>query len=605
MKSRVFLPSILSGVLLWCCFYPLNWWPLAFVALVPYLTLVRAEGIGPWRRYTAAWLGGLVFAALAMKWMRVAHPMMALAAWPAASVYISLYWPAALLLLRRLDRLGNPPLALTVPLVWVALEFVRAHFPTGFAFMKPLGLFQHSGLAWYFLGHTQHENLPLLQVADLGGVYLISAAVASLNGALHDWAVRLHFFRWFVNWPRGWRMPVFRSEMMNLSGAMTLLVVLLFYGGYRLLHKPFEVGPRVSLLQESVGQNDKMNNQSSLFTLYAGRSEAAAAKSPKPDLIIWPETCFPYPDITLGKPEDLSTLRDEEYQLDYLLQEGRLDPRRLNQDVLNQPDMARVKALYELGRKRYASTFWRTNVLLGLSAVEWDGTTQHKYNSARLIYPDGSPGPRYDKMNLVPLGEFVPFRSTFPWIQKLTPYEHDYHCTAGDRLTRFSIETKKPNQDEPKTYRFGVVICYEDSDPSIARQYNNWANTGEPVDFLVNISNDGWFDGTEEHEQHLALARFRAVETRRTVVRAVNMGISVVIDPDGRIRELPNFLEDGLAASKKVAATVTADIPLDTRGTVYAALGDWLPKLCWLVLFCLFANQWLRRRLLVRRTGTQ
>src|SRR5207249_2148518 len=129
----------------------------------------------------------------------------------------------------------------------------------------------------------------------------------------------------------------------------------------------------------------------------------------------------------------------------------------------------------------------------------------------------------------------------------------------------------------------------EDSDPYLARQYV----ASEPVDFLVNISNDGWFDGTEEHEEHLAICRFRAVETRRSVVRAVNMGISGVIDPDGRVVALPKKLDEvghptvpceSWSASKKVEGVVSAVVPLDTRDSPYARLGDWVPAACWAVL---------------------
>src|SRR5262249_56421242 len=80
-----------------------------------------------------------------------------------------------------------------------------------------------------------------------------------------------------------------------------------------------------------------------------------------------------------------------------------------------------------------------------------------------------------------------------------------------------------------------MVICYEDSAPYLARQYARPEGGEPPVDFLVNTSNDGWFDGTAEHEEHLAVARFRAVECRRALLRAVNMGISAVIDGNGRV----------------------------------------------------------------------
>ena len=98
----------------------------------------------------------------------------------------------------------------------------------------------------------------------------------------------------------------------------------------------------------------------------------------------------------------------------------------------------------------------------------------------------------------------------------------------------------------------------------------------------MNISNDGWFDGTEQHEEHLAICRFRAVESRRSVVRAVNMGISAIIDPDGRMVALPNA--ESWEKSKKISAIVRGEVPIDTSGTLYAYLGDWVPALCWLAI---------------------
>jgi apolipoprotein N-acyltransferase len=193
-----------------------------------------------------------------------------------------------------------------------------------------------------------------------------------------------------------------------------------------------------------------------------------------------------------------------------------------------------------------------------------------RYNSALLFAADGELQGRYDKMHLVPFGEYVPYRDIFPWMKAFSPYDWDYSVTPGREMTHFQLGE----------YRFGMLICYEDSDPWLARQYV--ANNGTPpVDFLLNISNDGWFDGTAEHEQHLAICRFRAVEARRSVARAVNMGISAVIDGSGRIVALPG---KSWAESKKVASVVTANIPIDRRSSLYARWGDWFPAGCWILI---------------------
>src|SRR2546421_614088 len=127
---RLFIPAIVSGLLLWASFFPLDLGPLAFVALVPWLTLVRADGVSRRRRYLAAYVGGLAFYLPALQWIRVAHDAM-YASYFFLAFYCSLYFVIALFLLRRLDRLAHWPLAFTLPVIWVSLDYCRAHFPSG------------------------------------------------------------------------------------------------------------------------------------------------------------------------------------------------------------------------------------------------------------------------------------------------------------------------------------------------------------------------------------------------------------------------------------------------------------------------------------------
>ncbi len=561
---RVYSPAVLSGLLLWVAFFPLNLGPVAFVALVPFLSLIRAEGIGAKRRYFAAFLGGLAFYTMALGWVRVAHPAMALFAYPGMSLYCSLYFPLALFLLRRLDAL-KLPFALTLPLVWIALEYFRAHFPTGFPFMKSVNAFQLIGFGWYFLGYTQHAVLPLLQAADLGGVYLVSAVVASVNGMVYEWALRARPFQWLLGLPRAWRPYTFHREMVVTAMTALFALVVLGYGSYRLIHPPFANGPRVAAIQESIPQNEKMGDEASLFQRYNLLSTNAGGASPVPDLIVWPETCFPYPWYQLSDGADPATAPDE-------VRKG-------------------LEANAALGE--FAKKNWRANTLLGLNAVDYDGRQMWKSNSALLVRPGGKiDGARYDKMHLVPFGEYVPLKETFPWLQAFTPYTHDYSCRPGESFTTFALKPLDPKVKK-RDLTFGVLICYEDSDPSIAREYN--PSSGRPgADFLVNMSNDGWFDGSEQHEQHFAICRFRAVESRRSVVRAVNMGISGIIDPDGRVKELPDY---EWSDSKKKVAIVSGEVPLDSRGSFYALAGDWVPGLCWgLLLAGLGLARWRATR---------
>lgn len=624
-KARVFLPSVLSGVLLWTAFFPLNWWGVSFVAMAPFLTLVRAEGVRRWERYLAAWFGGLTFGLLAAKWLGASpEPVMAYFAWPGVGLFLSVFWPIGLFLLRRLDRLGRPPLALTFPVVWVALEYFKAHFPTGYPFLKWIGLYYPSGFPWYFLGHTQHANILLLQAADLGGVYLISAAVGAANGAVHDLLVRVPLFRWFVNLPRGWRPPIYRAELMATAGAVLVVGGLMTYGAFRLVHPPFDTGPKVAVLQDNIPQKRLMEDGALVFSRYDRMTRNVAKGGTPPDLVVWPEACYLFRDITFvgatvaerdavarSLPEDwphgfslaVQETTEKRPMLDsaWLAGMEQDDRNRRAEEMKEVPANERWKLdasgyweLLHSGLREHARTRWQrdpdnpqTSVLLGSEAVEWDGKVEKRYNSARLILPDGKPGPRYDKTHLVPFGEYIPFKDWIPALSQLTPSPNSPMCQPGSAFTRFPLSAARKNaqgQVEKRKYTFGVVICYEDTDATIARRYNQWSGEPNPADFLVNQSLDSWFDVSEELDQHLAISRFRAVEARRPLLRSVNLGISAVIDGDGRIVELPGLLDDGWAASKGVSRAMVVDVPLDGRGSPYAAVGDWVPLLAWVGL---------------------
>jgi apolipoprotein N-acyltransferase len=188
-------------------------------------------------------------------------------------------------------------------------------------------------------------------------------------------------------------------------------------------------------------------------------------------------------------------------------------------------------------------------------------------------------------------------------MKAFSPYgDTDYGIVSGDRSVRLPIAE----------YRFGVLICFEDSDADLARTYAG-GDGEQSADFLLNISNDGWFKGTSEHEEHLAISRFRAVECRRSLGRAVNMGISAIIDGNGRVLapnkigetasgytwEVPQNGATELPVSrwsefKKVKGVLTGVIPIDHRTSWYARWGDWLPWTCWLLVVALLIFGWMR-----------
>jgi apolipoprotein N-acyltransferase len=182
------------------------------------------------------------------------------------------------------------------------------------------------------------------------------------------------------------------------------------------------------------------------------------------------------------------------------------------------------------------------------------------YNSAVLLDHSGRELGRYDQIDLVPFGEFVP--PLFAWVNRITKETSDF--IAGHDIKVFSSAG----------HRYGVFICYESAFPDLVRQF---ANSG--ADVLVNLSNDGYFGHSIAREQHLLLARMRAVENRRFVIRSTNDGITAVIDPAGRIaKRLPPYRQLGAMVNY---GGVKAP-------TFYARHGDWFAWSC-LVLTVLFS----------------
>src|SRR5262249_50387811 len=164
-ERRVVLCALATSALLYLCYFPVAWGFLGWVALVPLLGLVRSTARSRWI-YGSAFLCGLAFYLPVIQWMRVADPRMAFT-WIALSLWCSLYLTLTIFLARQLDRRTPLPLVLTLPVVWTAVEFIRAHFLGGFP--------------WYLLGYTQHRFETLIQVVDVTGVYGLSFLLVAVN----------------------------------------------------------------------------------------------------------------------------------------------------------------------------------------------------------------------------------------------------------------------------------------------------------------------------------------------------------------------------------------------------------------------------------------
>ncbi len=401
------------------------------------------------------------------------------------------------------------------------------------------------GFPWYFLGHTQHDWPALIQICDVTGVYGLSLAVALVNGLLCDWVLALAPGRatgetgvseW--TWPR-----------LRTAAVLALIGGYLVYGHQKMAPTAFVQGPQIAVLQADHPQGVRISGSASEIIADYRKLQAAATQHGNPLLLIWPETSFP----------GIVDLAD-------------IDPNWKPRPV-------------------------RPNIPFHLLGAETELVLPDKsrklFNSSVLVDPSGHPIiEHYDKMHRVPFGEYVPFKSALPFMNLLAPYETDYSITSGEKLTRF------PLPHGPEGMTFGAAICYESGDAWLFRKLAG-ADGLPAVDFFVNQSNDGWFHGTEEHEQHLLLLRFRAVETRRPVIRAVNMGISGWIDAYGRVLAPKAFADsNGLAFNisaeplptsrwgefKKKPFSLIGLIPAAAGSSFYVVWGDWLPALLTVLL---------------------
>jgi len=189
-------------------------------------------------------------------------------------------------------------------------------------------------------------------------------------------------------------------------------------------------------------------------------------------------------------------------------------------------------------------------------------------NSAEMLDPSGKVVDRYDKINLVPFGEFIP--PLFGWVNKITKEIGDF--VPGERVVVFPAGEHK----------LGAFICYESVFPDLVRQF-----TRSGAEVLVNLSNDGYFGNSAAHAQHLEIVRMRAAENRRWILRATNDGISAAIDPRGRVRErMPPFTQ--------TAAVMSFDY--ETAQTPYTSHGDWFAWVCFASGFLMSAVSQAHRR---------
>lgn len=336
-----------------------------------------------------------------------------------------------------------------------------------------------TGFPWCLLGYTQYKHIGLIQIADLCGVYGLSFFIILLNGLIF----RLFFKGSFKNkaFPK-WETLVTALIAGGIFG----------YGQYCLsadkMKKQYHKNIKAATIQGNINQSVKWNPAYQTSTVATYQKLTRAVHDFSPDLIVWPETSMPF----------------------FFQNKGEL-----------------TRKVFSLAKESGAS------LVFGCPAYKHIGGTTRYFNRAYLITPDNKPPKYYDKVHLVPFGEYVPLKKFLFFVNRLVPAAGDFK--SGDRTVVLSH----------RNLLIGISICFEAIFPEIAREQ---ARIGANI--LVNLTNDAWFGMTSAPYQHLSMAVFRAVENRRPMIRSANTGFSAFIGTQGQIiKQSTLFNKEVLKAS--------------------------------------------------------
>lgn len=490
----------LSGILLWASFPPLDLGFLATVALAPWwaalLSRDRPTGL-------SSFLLGAAFFHLSLGWLtHVTVP-----GWIALCLYLGLYFLLLDLVSRPILRLGVPPI-LALPVLWTGLEHVRTVAFTGFP--------------WLALGHAGWRMGLVRQAADLFGVAGVTFLFALTSAFAAEAAAA----------PPPGSPARARGPRRSLLAAAWLAA--LGYGALRPATLALEDGPRVAAIQENVPQSVALPPPAP-GVLRRMCEETQRIRPGECDLVLWPET--------------MVSMEAEAYGQRFVIQ-----------PPLDAPIAEHVLADIRTAAKRAGCPILAGAFGLSPAGASAPGKRPPHRNCAWLVRPDpAAPLERYDKIHLVPFGEYIPLRKTFPFLARLVPFDMT-DLESGDQATRFLLGR----------WTFAAAICFEDTVAGVVRRLAAPDAAGRKIDFLANLSNDGWFGTSWELDDHLAASVFRAVEHRISIVRSVNTGATSAVDPLGRVERIR--LADG--SDRGAPGVLRARLSTCPSVTLYARIGD-------------------------------
>ena len=516
-----YLVALLAGLLLASAFP--KWSFAGFAWIAPALLMFAANGKSGADAFRVGCVSGLAFWLASLYWLLLIPyawhgiPFLPALGWVLLAAYLALFTGAWMWLVSVLSSTRQLPSSwvarvawtLTAAAAWVALEMLRARLLGGFP--------------WSFLGVSQYQLVPLIQVAAFTGVYGVSFLIVWFSLALFSAAQLI------LRNPS--KRHVWQAEII----LPLAVVVVCFTGGLFQMKRGVaaENSVRVTLVQPSIPQTviwEPSENEKS-FTAFLALNEAALTN--QTDVLIWPESAVP----------------------------------EMSQE--------NCRAISDLAQKHHV---WL--VLNGEDATASPTVTNY-FNAAFLVNPQGRLTTAYHKRKLVIFGEYVPLVRWLPFLQWFTPIVGGW--TAGEKPVRFEVERRAPSRPEADStsklagtvpgapIKTATLICFEDTFADVTREAAQ-----DDLDFLINLTNDGWFGDSSAPWQHLANAVFRAVENGVPLLRCANNGVTCAIDSHGRVEKV---FRDA-RGSEYGSGALTVAVPLlrtaeKSAPTFYNRHGDW------------------------------
>ena len=414
------------------------------------------------------------------------------------SVYLALYVAVFSALLVKICLKPGACL-FAVPVFWVSLEYLKS--------------FLFSGFPWELLGYSQFNNLHLIQIADIFGVYGISFFIALSNASI------LLVFLCLTG--KNWQKSKVNKRLPAGSAIAFILIFgfIWYYGKWKIesVDKLISNSPsaKITIIQGNIGQDKKWDTAFQRVVTKKYIELSLSSKKDRPDLVVWPETATPF----------------------YFLYNTEMTE-------IVQNGISGTDADYLIG----SPSFVPENKIIKF------------YNSAYLIGHDKKVYGKYDKVHLVPFGEYIPFGKWLPFFGKIVAGIGDFSVGCKGKTVNWG------------DYKLGVQICYEIIFPNLSR-----AMTYNKAALLINITNDAWFGRTCAPYQHFSMAIFRAIENRRSLIRSANTGISGFIDPVGRVIGQTDIFK---------ATVMTRSMPIIVGSTTfYTRFGDLFAAACLIAAF--------------------